>query len=240
MSIEQTKIGWYLDTDFAHVVFSAPKPVKARRAKPLSRRAVQACPAVNNLERNLFEILAPFSIELSVERRGEKFDLYFDDVATRIDEDLFNKHIFFMPQDQWRSKDRPMLQIMVPYVFVTDEDCAICQLPPFLDSTSRRWPGVMVAGSYPFKYWPRSLNWAFEWDDLSSPLKIKRGDPLFYVKFDTPNTNSSVALSLIHDPSEIITYKKKIEGVVKYTNGSLELIKEAKQYRPKFFLKGVV
>lgn len=236
MNNEPIKIGWYLDTEFAHVVFSQPKPVKAGRSKPISRRAVQACPAVNNIEKNLFEILAPFSIELSIERHGNKFELYFDDVTTRIDEDLFRKHVFFMPQDQWRHPDRPMLQIMVPYVFVTDDDCAICQLPPFLDTTSRMWPGVMVSGRYAFKYWPRSLNWAFEWDDLSLPLRIKRGDPLFYVKIDTPNVEANVSLTLLENPERVIAYKKKIEGVVKYTNGALELINEAKLYRPKSLL----
>jgi hypothetical protein len=231
------RIGWYLETDFGHVIFDPPKEIKADRVKPISRRAVQACPAVNNVEKDLFRILCPFSLSLSIEKRGSAFELYFDDVETRLDEDLFSKHIFFMPQDQWRNPKKPVIQMVLPYVFATDTHCYLSQYPPFLDNNSRNWPGTLIAGRFPLRNWPRSLNWAFEWQDFEQELKVKRGDPLFYVKFDGPNPDLRPELEFLTDTKLVSDYKRKIEGVPKYTGKTFELMGKAGFFRPEKLLK---
>jgi hypothetical protein len=42
--------------------------------------------------------------------------------------------------------------------------------------------------------WPRMHMWALEWHDLSKDLTLKRGEPLFYVRFETTDPSSAVRL----------------------------------------------
>ena len=53
-------VGWYIEEPAGTFVFPAPEPLFKSRSKALSNRAVQACPAVNELERDYFVLTAPF------------------------------------------------------------------------------------------------------------------------------------------------------------------------------------
>ena len=63
-----------------------------------------------------------------------------------------------------------MLQLVTPYVFVSDDPLYVNQFPPFLHYETQSRPGVMLCGRFPADIWPRPHMWAFEWHDLEKDL----------------------------------------------------------------------
>ena len=127
-------VGWFIeDTHKAKFVFNEPFPVKKNRKIPLSKRAVQACPAINHFEKRYFQVNFPYDLRLRYEFEHEKHNLYVIPENTRIDDDLIPQNVVLMPPKFWRDENFPTIQIMCPYVFVSDEEVFMSQLPPFLD-----------------------------------------------------------------------------------------------------------
>ena len=93
-------------------------------------------------------------------------------------------------------------------VFITDDEIFMTQLPPFLDYKHNLWPGVMTAGRFPIDVWPRILSWGFEWVDKKKDLIFKRGDPWFYVFFESHNPNDQIKL-IMADNTEELTIQKR-------------------------------
>ena len=81
-------MGWFIEENQAKFVFPEPQPLFKSRNKALSNRAVQACPAVNEYERDLFVINNPFDIRLRCIKKGDTYDLHIVEQGTRIDDDL--------------------------------------------------------------------------------------------------------------------------------------------------------
>jgi len=63
-------------------------------------------------------------------------------------------------------------------------------------------PGTIFGGRFPINVWPRPL-WAFEWHDPSKPIKINRGEPLFYATFETLPQDRSVAMAEVEVTPEL-------------------------------------
>ena len=82
--------------------------------------------------------------------------------------------LVLVPQKEWRKKDRPVIQIITPYLFVADEPIYMTQLPAFNHYHPNPLPGVLVGGRFPIDVWPRHLMWAMEWHDTSRELVPKR------------------------------------------------------------------
>jgi hypothetical protein len=120
LSIYKSKkvdVGWFIDERHGKFVFFEPTSLFKGRAKPLSNRAVQACPAINELERDYFVIKNPFDIRLRCSKNGDTYDLHVVEDGTRIDDDLISNFVFLMQPDFWRNKSVPVIQIKVPYFF---------------------------------------------------------------------------------------------------------------------------
>jgi len=94
-------------------------------------------------------------------------------------------------------------------------------------------PGTIFGGRFPINVWPRPLMWAFEWHDTDQPLKINRGDPLFYATFETMPQDRSVVLVEADVTPELTDYMELISGAVNYVNQTFSLFEAAEAQRPK-------
>ncbi len=56
--------------------------------------------------------------------------------------------------------------------------------------------------------------WAFEWHDTTKPIKVSRGDPLFYATFETLPQDRSVVMSEAEVTPELTDYMELISGAV--------------------------
>jgi hypothetical protein len=118
-------------------------------------------------------------------------------------------------------------------VFIADEPVYISQVAPFMHFQKTPFPGTIFGGRYPINVWPRPLMWAFEWHDTESPLKINRGDPLFYVGFETTPQDRSVVMSETEVTPELTEYMDLISGAVNYVNQTFSLFEAAEERRPE-------
>ena len=111
------------------------------------------------------------------------------------------------------------------------------QMPPITQYNMNAWPGVMIGGRLPIHIWPRQMMWAFEWFEPSKPLVLKRGDPWFYVRFETDDPSRPVRLFEAEMTPELRSYREGLSGVANYMNRTYSLFKTAESRRPKQLLK---
>ena len=104
-------IGWGLNIEEAEFVFYNPEPLFSSRQKPLSSLAVQACPAVNNLEKDFWVISSPFSIELKCVEENGTFELLSGGENTRVDLSVIQNSVSLEPKTKWRHDKKPIVQI---------------------------------------------------------------------------------------------------------------------------------
>jgi hypothetical protein len=81
--------------------------------------------------------------------------------------------------------------------------------------------------------------WAFEWHDITRPIKVSRGDPLFYVLFETIPQDRGVAMVEAEQTEPLKEYMELISGAVNYVNQTFSLFEMAEERRPAVLVKPV-
>jgi hypothetical protein len=228
------EVGWLLQTDHASFIWPDPAPVGRTAEVSEHAKALGFCPAVIDHEVRLFQVACPFDLRLKV-RFNEKEEAVLVDVngdkSSVVARSLANLASFSL-RKQWRHPQRPLLQIRTPYVFVSDDTVFMTQLPPILHYREPQWPGILVGGRIPIHIWPRLLTWAFEWHDLDKELVLSRGEPWFYVRFETQSPGAHTRLVEAELTPELKQYLAGLNGVVNYVNGTFSLFNTARKRRP--------
>ena len=232
-------VGWMLRAPKTSVIFSPPEPFSRDDPKPISSKSIQHCPAAIDFDRRHFVIPAPIDVTLNFQRQPDG-SLGLKDAngeRSNIRESGLQSMLMLGPQSEWRHPDRPLIQFISPYIFVADEPCFVVQTAPYLHYFPEPRPGVQMGGRFPIHIWPRPLSWAFEWHDISKPLTLKRGEPWFYVRFETENPSARVRLVEQEETKELGEYIDCISDVSKYVNQTYPLFSEAQRRRPETLVK---
>jgi hypothetical protein len=74
--------------------------------------------------------------------------------------------------------------------------------------------------------------WAFEWHEPDRDLILRRGEPLFYVQFESENPDRPVQMVEAERTEALVDYMEKLSGVVNYVNQTFSLFKAAEGIRP--------
>jgi hypothetical protein len=228
------KVGWFFDDDKNSVIFHEPERLKTADMNRAHAKSASRCPAVVSLESRYFVVRCPFDLQLKFMRDADgqpKLANLMGD-ASPMRPKALSKYLSLTNEREWRYPDRPTLQVVLPYVFVADEPVYISQLPPFLHHLERPWPGTLFGGRFPIHIWPRPLMWAFEWHDKDRPLVLRRGDPWFYVAFETTSPERPLHLVPAQKTPELVRYMSSISGTVNYVNQTFGLFKVAQGRRP--------
>jgi len=233
-------VGWALNTDKAGFIWDAPhRLARDGETRPKHAKAVTFCPAVIDHERRLFEVTCPIDVQLRI-RIDEKtkrpaVGSTAGDMST-IRPKVLSQMIYLVSPKEWRHPDRPILQLTTPYVFLSDEPVYMTQLPPFAHFQNPPLPGVMVGGRLPIHIWPRPMMWAFEWYDMSRELVLRRGEPWFYMHFETQDPTRHVRLVEADLTAEVKEYLSGLSSVTNYVNRTFSLFDTAKSRRPRALL----
>lgn len=232
-------VGWTVRFAQGNAIWAAPKSFSRSDPKATSAKSIQVCPAAIDFDRRHYVIPCPVDLTLAFTRNAQG-GLQLTDADGEASQmrpqgraNLFQ----LQPQNEWRHPERPILQFTAPYVFVADEPCYVVQSPPYLHWFPEQRPGMAMGGRFPIHIWPRPLAWAFEWYDLSKPLVLKRGDPWFYVHFETENPSAHVRLVEQEMTGELEKYLDSIIDVSNYVNKTYGLFGEAQRIRPDRLLK---
>jgi hypothetical protein len=226
-------VGWLLQTERTSIIWDAPKQMRSDTAKNPIAKSVAQCPAVLDFDRRYFVITSPIDLHMRLSVTNGELNItnmLFDKSPIR--PSALQQMVVFQPQPEWRHPDRPVLQMMTSYVFVSDDPVYINQYPPFLHYSATSRPGVQINGRFPIDIWPRALQWAFEWHDMSKDLILKRGEPLFYVQFEGPDPSASVRLIEAKRTPELTSHIESITGVTEWVSQTYSLFKNARERRP--------
>jgi hypothetical protein len=232
------RVGWLLTERNATMIYEAPRAMTRTDARPTHAKSASYCPAVLDHEARLFEVPCPFDLEigLGVDDKGEARLRNLAGDMSAIRAKTMAQLTSLMGRKEWRHPDRPVMQILTPYAFVADEPTYMTQLPPFSYYRASPLPGTLIGGRLPIHIWPRPMMWAFEWYEPKKPLILKRGEPWFYVRFETEGPTRSVKLVEAMLTSELEEYMKGISGVTNYVQRTFSLFATASARRPKTLL----
>ena len=233
------RIGWVLMSNKGSVLYDDPERFRSADLNRDHAKSASRCPAVINLESRYFVVKCPFSLHLGFERDSAGKPYLKNKMGDRsqVRNGKLGQHVVLVAESEWRHKNRPTVQIKTPYMFVADEPVFLSQLPPFMHYLQEPWPGTLFGGRFPIHVWPRPLMWAFEWHDLSKDLILRRGDPWFYVGFETLPADRAITVVEAEMTPELEEYAQQIAGVVSFANQTFSLFKTAEKRRPKTLLK---
>jgi hypothetical protein len=227
-------VGWFLNTVKAAVIYFPPERVRSVDLNRRHAKSASRCPAVINLESRYFIIRCPFDINVGFARdeKGKPVLRNLSGEASAIRASKLGEKLHITSEVEWRHADIPTIQLELPYVFIADEPVYVNQTAPFMHYQREPFPGTIFAGRFPVNVWPRPLMWAFEWHDITKPLKIARGDPLFYVTFETLPQDRSIAMVEAEVTQDLKDYMEMIGGAVNYVNQTFSLFEAAEARRP--------
>jgi len=234
------EVGWVIDPDQeAAFIWDVPHKLVRSDPKPAHAKSVSKCPAINDHESRFTEIKCPIDIHLRFGRdqRGAPTIVGVEGDMSSIRPQYLSKLLMPVNPTEWRHPGRPIIQIITPYLFVADEPAYLTMLPAFNHYSASPLPGLMLGGRFPIHVWPRELVWAFEWHDTAREIHIRRGDPWFYVCFETEDPSRNARLVEAEMTPALREYTKGISGVTNYVSRTFSLFDIAKQRRPKRLLK---
>ena len=235
-----TDVGWVIDpAREASLIWDAPHKLSLPEGRTSHAKGLSNCPAVADHEARLFEVSCPIDIKLRFFRdaQGNPSMAGIDGDQSSIRPQQFSQMVMPVHPGEWRHPQRPLIQVMTPLLFVADEPVWLTQAPPFYHRADPPWPGVMIGGRFPIHIWPRELVWAFEWQDINKDLIIRRGDPWFYVSFETEDPAGRIRLAEAEMTSDLQAHTNAMRGVTNYVSQTFSLFSTAKARRPKTLLK---
>lgn len=227
-------VGWTVRAQKASLIWAPPQPFTRTDPKPASAKSVQVCPAAVDFDRRQYVVPCPVDLTLKFDRQpnGQLTLVDADGEKSSMRQTGLREMMILHPQQEWRHPERPLIQIIAPYVFVADDPCYIVQTAPYLHYFPTPRPGLQMGGRFPAHIWPRPLSWGFEWYDVTKPLVLKRGEPWFYVHFETENPSAHVRLVEQEMTPELEKYMTSIVDVSNFVNKTYSLFSEAQRTRP--------
>ncbi len=233
------EIGWTLRNAKASLIWDAPRPVLVKGPRAAHAKSVSNCPATIDHESRLVEIACPIDarIRLARDEQGRpQLENALKD-ASPIRSTHLGQMVKLVSEREWRHPQRPIVQIITPYLFLADEPVWLTQLPPLHAYCPVPLPGILIGGRFPIDVWPRTLMWAFEWHDPTKDLVLKRGDPWFVVRFETMDPGRKTRLVRAELTPELDGYLLGLEGVSNYIRGTFNLFDVARSRCPSKLLK---
>ena len=233
------EVGWIIEAEKASFVYDAPRPVAKKVPLPDNVKAVGYCPAVVDHESRLFEVPCPIDLHIrfGTDKNGKPTLINGAGKKSPVAAKVLQSMVHLMGQDRWRDPKRPLVQINAPWRFVADEPVWMTQTPAFNHYRGDALPGLMIGGRFPIHVWPRSLMWAFDWWDPKKDLILKRGEPWFYLRFETEDPSRPVRLVEAEMTEPLREYCNGLDAVTNYVNQSFQLFNTAQERRPITLLK---
>ena len=227
-------VGWFLNENKGSVIFDPPERVRSADLNRKHSKSASRCPAVINLESRHFMVKCPYDIHIGFDRNkdGKPVLRNLAGESSAIRASKLGEKLHLTSEAEWRHRDVPTIQLSLPYVFISDEPVYASQVAPFMHFRKEPMPGTIFGGRFPIHVWPRPLMWAFEWHEPDKPIRLKRGEPLFYVTFETLPQDRSVSLVEAEVTSELRDYMEMISGAVNYVNQTFSLFERAEERRP--------
>ena len=229
------EVGWLVDIEKGGVIYASPRRLGRKPSASEHAKALNRCPAINDFDARHFEIACPFDLNIAFVPATDKQEPSLRNASggeSAIRGQQLGRLISLSRPVEWRDPARPIVQLQLPYLFLSDDPCWLNQLPPFMTYRAAPLPGVMLGGRFPIHIWPRHQMWAFEWYDTSQNIVIKRGEPLFYLRFECNDASRHVRLVETEMTPDVRDYVDSVSTVANYVNQTFSLFATAQERRP--------
>lgn len=145
-----------------------PDPVRAVSLAPQAR--FRKCSAYKVFNTNTFTVFSPFSVHYKFDRENKQVSHHGDNIMGKYDfYDDGTIELQTMPQYMFRAKKSVLMQ----------------QLPPLMQIPVH--PSYVIPGEFDISKWYRPINSTFVIPAGVNELNIMEGDPLFSLRFVTPD-----------------------------------------------------
>lgn len=201
-------LGWApYNTDSSNgllYLFSKPENVYNKHIKDGEYKHKQ-CPATIELTRKTFVIESPFDAHFILDADKRTLEL--------IPPCNLPEKFFHIRKGQYGDKDFPVVSMNFYQLFVTeDKDVSITITSPWFEESVN--PAFrVVPGRFSISDWWRPLDFAMQLHNRRQEVKIKKGDPLYYVDVHTKNPEDSVIIKEIELDPPLVTF---IQGALDY------------------------
>lgn len=232
------KAGWFVMAKEAGAIWDGPRPVSIARGPQRSPKSVVACPAVIDYEARLYEFPCPVDIRLrfSRDKDGKPILINAGGPDSSITKAKLSGLANLTSEGQWRHPARPIVQFSTPYRFISDDLVYLNQYPAFHHYKDPAAPGTIIGGRFPIDAWPRPMMWAFEWHDPSKELIWKRGEPWFYMRFESRDPKAQIKVVEAEITPALERLCRDVDSVTNYVSRTFSLFARARQLRPKRLL----
>jgi hypothetical protein len=177
---------------------------------------IRRCPAYVEALKNTYVVCSPIDYDITIDRNTNTFDikepklLPVDSLGARLDQAINSPYKLFTSiygGMLFRSKDKNVWME---------------QIDPFLEWNRSNQIRV-VPGKFNIAKWHRPIDFTFEQKEMQTTIKIKRGDPLYYVRFHG------------EDPADIVTLKRVEQTIEDMSDWKTNVA--LKKYFPKTSLE---
>jgi hypothetical protein len=232
--MQQIVVGWFLPRTLeARSVWFDPVRYSWQPADQRNSGIFLQCPAYQNFSRNLFVIRCPFDLHLQCQVSDEDCQISVGEKSS-IKAEKLASFIKIHPKEEWREPDKPLLQLMLNYYFLSDDDLDIQYISPLTTTYFEpALPGLVLQGRWNIRAWIRPVNFVFEWWDTSSDLLIARGQPILNVMFLSRDLEAKTSLIEAEETAEVIAMARGIQNINSYIRNVFSVLPSIVKNRPR-------
>lgn len=188
-------------TPIAHQVpamqnlFTAPKPLLGLLSTQRQGAKYLKCPAFQETIKNEFVIQSPFDLDIAINAEEKTIN------TNKFGQDFYDK--FVRNRGDESPNSNPYMVTLPPYYCFYSKDDVSIEVKDVSLLTSCSSSNIkIIPGGFNISKWIRPIECAVEVIDSSKPIEMRLGDPLFTVKFITPN-NVPVKLTRVAENNEL-------------------------------------
>lgn len=187
----------------------------------------------NDLAHRIVEVRCPFNLRIRPSPPGVT-PVQFQRVPEQggLSQAGFRGLVSPIMKTAQRDPAVPAVQISLNLMMLTEEECAIQLMPPFLWEGFRDWPGTVVSGRFPLRSWPRPLNCVLEWQDRERDWVLRRGDPMVYIIFEFDDPAKRPHMVEAAATPALMRHVAQVDNVTSYGRNVGPMFTEAARRRP--------
>jgi hypothetical protein len=177
----------------ADILFEEPKPLSKELIKEYKGYEFTTCPAFVGFCKNTFVITAPIDGVITISKTDEITTMQISGFGWT--QDLYDTYCWI--------RDDGSLTLPPTYIFYADEPLEMETLPVFLLDSPSLENAFYIPASFDIGSWIRPIDFSFIPKDSSKTITMKRGDPLFFIRFN-PKDGEKIMLERVECTQELI------------------------------------
>lgn len=189
-------------------LFAAPKPLLGMVSVQRQGAPYLKCPAFQETVKNEFVIQAPFDLDITI--NAEEKAVY----TNKFGQEFYDEFVF--NRGAQSPSSNPYMVTLPPYYCFYSKDNVSIEVKDTSLLTSGSSSNIkIIPGGFNISKWIRPIEFAVEVIDSTKPIQMRVGEPLFTIKFITPN-NVPVKFTRVEETKELRNMMNACTHMKKY------------------------